>query len=420
MRQLIFAIALCVTALTSNALFGQFADSRWGTTATNGGGLQRGDATTLTWGFVADGTTISGSEGTSGSDLVSFLDTNIGAGGGGADLTNRPWFTLFQDAYDRWGEVSGLSFVYEANDGGARIDGFEPPLGQLGVYADMRIGGHSIDGQVGSNTLAYNYFPEHGDMVIDTDNSNFYGNNNNNYVGLRNVVAHEVGHGLGMPHFESSNFNGLMEPSINTSFDGPQIDDIYQAHRRYGDALEKNGGNDNFADATNLGQLIADAQALAVGADANTGSTAALVTPDQTDFASIDGTSDDDWFTFNLTEAQTVTMLLEMVGPTYQRGPQNGSQSAFNLAEQNNLDLALFDVNGNLIEDSLTGGFDDENIEVQLAAGSYFAVVTGNTDAAQFYQLSVSGVSAIPEPTSFALLGVALFGFCAARRRRQA
>lgn len=164
-----------VSALTTSALVlvlfatfnvsATFGQSRWGQTATNGSGLGLGDATTITWGFVSDGTAITpaySGESSDASDLIGFLDTNLGAGAGGSDLTNRPWFTVFDSIFERWGNVSGLSFSYEANDSGERIDNTVAPRGQLGVVADVRISGHSIDGQTGGNTLAYNYFPTTG------------------------------------------------------------------------------------------------------------------------------------------------------------------------------------------------------------------------------------------------------------------
>ena len=66
--------------------------NRWSTTASGPTGRQ-GDPITLTWSFVPDGTTIPG-EGPS--DLISFLDSNLGIGPGGSDLTQRPWFRLFK------------------------------------------------------------------------------------------------------------------------------------------------------------------------------------------------------------------------------------------------------------------------------------------------------------------------------------
>ena len=195
---------------------------RWFTTATDGFDANRGNPRTLTYGVVPDGTAIGGFNGepSAPSDLVSFLNTNIGP--------SSVWLPLIQDAYERWGEISGLTMVYEPNDDGAPL-AFNS--GVLGVRADMRIGGHFIDGQSGSNTLAYNFFPDNSDQVVDTSNTSFFGNSSNNYVRLRNVMTHEAGHGLGFSHFESNNSAGLMEPFINTSFDGPQHDDILAAQR---------------------------------------------------------------------------------------------------------------------------------------------------------------------------------------------
>ena len=242
------------SGLTTTARSFEVTD-RWSRTATDGNTGSLGDPITVTWGLVADGTTISGSEGSSGSDLISFLDTQIGGDPNESDLTLRPWFFIFDDAFSRLEEVSGVSYDYESNNSSQAINFTANPRGRLGVRPDVRIGGHSIDGQSGSNTLAYNYFPDHSDMVIDTDNTSFYSNSTNSYRAFRNVVMHEASHGLGISHMESNNAVFLMEPSISTSFDGPQLDDILALQRNYGDALEKNGGNGTFGTATILGSV---------------------------------------------------------------------------------------------------------------------------------------------------------------------
>ena len=41
-----------------------------------------------------------------------------------------------------------------------------------------------------------NFFPNNGDMVIDTGD-NFYNSTGSNSLRLRNVLAHEAGHGVG-------------------------------------------------------------------------------------------------------------------------------------------------------------------------------------------------------------------------------
>lgn len=394
-----------------------FGQSRWGQTATNGSGLGLGDATTITWGFVSDGTAITpaySSESTDASDLIGFLDTNIGAGAGGADLTNRPWYTVFDSIFERWGNVSGLSFSYEANDSGERIDNTVAPRGQLGVVADVRISGHSIDGQTGGNTLAYNYFPDHGDMVIDTDNVSFYSNSSSNYLGLRNVLAHEFGHGMGLPHVTANNSRQLMEGSINTTFDGPQIDDIHQAQRRYGDNWEENGGNDTFSVATDLG--IFDGTDMLIGADANMGASVVEVDPDQVDFISIDNDTDVDFLQITLDSIYDMSFALDMVGPTY----NHDGDSSYSLANQSDLDMVLLASDGTtVLADSNNAGIGvSEQIDMVLEAGTYYVQILGNTDATQFYQFGASGFSAVPEPGSMLALGT-LGALLVGRRRRR-
>ena len=74
--------------------------------------------------------------------------------GGGSDLTTRPWFAVFQAAFDNISELTGVSYVYESNDDGAAFAQFSLPSGSIGTRGDIRIGGHFIDGESGSNTLA--------------------------------------------------------------------------------------------------------------------------------------------------------------------------------------------------------------------------------------------------------------------------
>ncbi len=107
----ISAIALRILVLTQSATVAALVagislsspaqafevNNRWNTTAADGNTGPQGNPITLTWGLVADGTTISGSEGSSGSNLISFLDTQIGAGPGGSNLTLRPWYPIFND-----------------------------------------------------------------------------------------------------------------------------------------------------------------------------------------------------------------------------------------------------------------------------------------------------------------------------------
>lgn len=409
--------------ITPNVANGHLLDSRWSQTATNGSGLVQGQATTLTWGFVADGTSIlgAGGEPTSNSSLISFLDTNVGSGGGGSDYTNRPWFSNISSPYNRWGQLSGLTFNYVTYDDGVQINGSvnASTRGTLNVRPDIRIGGHSIDGQAGSNTLAYNYFPNAGDMVIDTDNVTFFSNSANSFLSTRNTVAHEVGHGLGIDHLESNTNRFLMEPFIDLNFDGPQHSDILAIQRGYGDVYEKGTGNDSRANATSLGNA---ATFTGIGLDGDNTTVAAS----NVDFVSIDGSTDTDFFSITLDQDGEFDVILESLGLTYNireqdtTSPFDAPYTSVDTSALNNLALALFDVDGvSLLAQSTSGAVGEtESILGQLlTAGTYFIRVTGSDDRAQFYSLATN-FAAIPEPGSAMLLCASSIGLLIRRRRR--
>ena len=80
------------------------------------------------------------------------------------------------------------------------------------MRGDIRISGHYIDGN--SNTLAYNYYPDTGDMVIDTGD-NYFNSTFSDSIRLFNVLQHEHGHGLALPHVCPMNETKLMEPTAD-------------------------------------------------------------------------------------------------------------------------------------------------------------------------------------------------------------
>ena len=351
-------------------------NARWGTTAITGSTGSLGTPVTVTWGIVADGTSISGSEGTTDSNLQSFLTTNIG----------RDWLSLFEQSFQRLSDVSGLTMVYADYDSGHAIDGSTAPSGQVDFVADMRIGGHYIDGESGSNTLAYCYYPDHGDMVIDTGNTGFYSNSTNNYRNLRNVVMHEAGHGLGLGHVESDDAKFLMEPTINTSYDGPQLDDILGLQRLYGDPLEKSGGNDSRRLATSLGTLVAG-QTTSIGQLGDS----SVVGGSETDFVSIDDDSDVDFFRFVLDEQLDVVLNLIPRGTSYNASEQGGTQSVLDTKSLSDLTLTLYNAGTTVLATANKYGVgQNESISTTLAAGTYYARVTGAADNVQLYGLDLT------------------------------
>ncbi len=373
---------------------------RWGRTASQSGPLQQGDPTTLTWGILPDGVSIpgGGTEPTENSRLIATLDARFGSGPGGADLTQRPWFNLFTDIFDRLESLTGNTYIYSPQDDAAS---FPNSPGVLNVRADMRIGGKSIDG--GSGTLAYNYYPEGGDMVIDMDDMSpggFYTNATSNYLGLRNVLSHEHGHGLGIAHQMPVAQLALMEPLVSLAFDGPQLDDLLALHRHYGDALEKNGGNDDIAHAVSLGS-VGNNITVSVGSDGDL--TTQRILPTRTDFVSIDGSSDTDVFSFTIAPGSLLNLTLRPLGFTYLSGAQGGPPPTnFDALLQNDLKLELLDSIGTVLQTVDVNGLGGSESIIDFpvsSGGTFFARITGAQDAVQLYELSITNEIVTVVPT---------------------
>lgn len=369
----------------------------WLSTA-SGNRSANGDPVTLTWSIVPDGTSIIDNNdfgNLGGSDLIASFDTEFGGdpnGNPNNDLQVRPWFQYIEQSFQRWGDLSGANYIYEPNDDGANA-GSSSPDGLLGVRGDLRIAGASIDGN--SSTLAFNYFPDHGDMVLDTDDTNgLFGNSANNFRGLRNVIMHEHGHGFGVLHVESSTDDLLMEPFINNSFDGPQLDDVRAIQFYFGDANEKsNGGQGNgtAGNATSLG-LIAGGNSASVGSDADVPTLA--IGPNDADFVSLANLADTDFYSFDVDHAATITATLTPLGGQFTQGSVGSTPTAFDASARSNLVLAIFDTNGTspLATVNATGQGGIETIaDLQLpGAGQYFARVTGLDDTIQLYELELA------------------------------
>ena len=365
----------------------QFADvNRWTSSGTNPGPLAQGDPMVLTYSFVPDGTQgagftcgLPGEVAGAPSDLIAFLDGSHGVGPGGTDLTMRPWFPIFQSAFDNWGILNGVQYIYEPNDDGAAMGG-GGAAGVVGTRGDLRIGGHFVDGQNGSNVLACNYFPNNGDMIIDTGNTNFYGPNPPENRGFRNVLEHEHGHGMGISHVCPVNQTKLMEPFISTAYLGAQDDDILAANRGYGDRDEFPAQNDTSMTATSLGAI------------ASGGS----VTRSR---VSIDNNSDQDFYSFVAPAGALASVTVTPIGSTYLDGPQNnnGSCSAganFNALIESNLGFELLGQSGaNVLAsaDSVPAGGAENIIDMPLneGGGTYFVRVFGAQAKTQMYDVTI-------------------------------
>jgi Ca2+-binding RTX toxin-like protein len=367
-------------------------DSRWTQTATNGGGLTQGDPTTLTWSLPANGVITDDYKNPNApNNLLTFMDNTFGAGVG-SDLTQRPWFHIFNDALGRLQSLGGLTYNFVTYDDGVAMQ-FNN-IGILGQRADVRIMGKNVDGSLGQNILAYNSYPNDGDMIIDTSNGDYFDNPNNDFRAFRNTLMHEFMHGLGIDHVESSDSDFLIEPFASDLSDGPQLDDILAIQRSYGDALEKLGGN-TFSTAIDLG-TIASLSSVSRGTHGDS----TVVDRTETDFVSIDDETDKDFYKFSVQAAGEVSITLSPRGTTYSVGPQNipgdpvVPQTSFNSKNQSDLTVTLLGEDGvTVLQTQNAGGLGvNEVIEdfMVISPGTYYIQVTGaTTDKIQLYGLDV-------------------------------
>ena len=356
-------------------------NDRWSFTATNGGGLQRGDPTTIRYSFVPDGTFVGNviGEGSGTSSMFSTMNS--------AFSNQTVWQGVIQSAFDRWGELTGVTYVYEPNDDGSPLGNAS---GAVGVRGDVRIAMKFLDGS--SNVLAVNFFPNNGDMVLDAGDINFYASPQQNYRRLFNVVAHEHGHGLGIEHVCPLNTTKLMEPTYTSAFNGPQLDDILAGQRLYGDANEP---NDNLVTATDLGTL----------SDGLTNVTT----------QSIDGTSDSDYFRFGVASPKLVTISVVPTGSSYLEGPQVGNCSSgttYNPTTNRNLAVYLFSGTGtSLISFSFSApaGQSEVLTAIPLDGDYVVRVIATGADAIQPYRLELNVVDNGPVAAATSI-GVACGG----------
>ncbi|MGP1273682.1 MAG: matrixin family metalloprotease [Phycisphaerales bacterium] len=365
-------------------VFGDFSrfqlTSRWQGTALNPGGASQGDPTILTYSFPADGVTVPNGvgEGTGPNNLNAFLD---GIYGGNRAL----WRGYYDEIFARWAELSGNTYILEPNDDNVTLFN---SAGVAGVRGDLRMAGKTIDGN--SGILAYNFFPQNGDMVIDTAD-NFYATTSNNSLRLRNILAHEHGHGMGLLHVCPLG-SILMNPFINLAFDGPQYDDVLGAQRQYGDALEP---NDTLAQATDLGTLT--------GGDTVNFGGAGGVGPSTTDWISIDDNGDTDLFRLQISGTVSINATATPIGFTYQDGPQTQSCNSgptVNPQNYGDLQIDILNSGGGVIasvNDNGLGGA--ESIVANASSGTFFVRVrnTGQNQI-QAYRLDISieGPAIIP------------------------
>jgi hypothetical protein len=233
---------------------------------------------------------------------------------------------------------------------------------------------------IGGSGVAYNYFPNGGDMVLGSDYINFWINSFSDNLLLRNVVMHEHGHGLGYQHVGPSDRTKLMEPVTHTDSEGPQEDDIRGGQRQYGDRWE---ANDSVNTASQLGALPE--------------MPGILMLTEQ----SIEGAGLDDIYAFDMTGfLDAVDVTLTPVGSSYMQGPSGGAATMVDALSIHDLAFDLIGLNQPevLVSVNASGTGQSESIETfgfQQGSGTYYMRVysMSPTDDVQRYELSFSATS---------------------------
>jgi hypothetical protein len=178
-----------------------------------------------------------------------------------------------------------------------------------------------------------------------------------------------------MLHVCPANQTKLMEPFVSTGYDGPQLDDVLNGHRHYGDPTEP---NDDLPVAIDMGPINA------------------------TDFyaltnVSIDDNSDIDIFRLDLTERAALTFLVGPDAAQYRTGPQTQSCSGGTLVDYRSIQDLKIDIysSDNLIiplasaNSEGAGGVDTLIVDLE-DAGLYYVIVSAasNVNNVQRYQVT--------------------------------
>ncbi|RYG72738.1 tandem-95 repeat protein [bacterium] len=334
------------------------AAARWTGTATNPS-IARNQPFTLTWNIMPDGAPM----GNDKSGLIAWGIKNFGS--------EEKMRAAYRAMFARWSELTSITYVevdYDDEQPGE-------PGGELGVRADIRIGGRDLSSTPG--VLAVNAFPNGGEMTMGTNwtyNADFMSDN-----GFFNVTGHEHGHGIGLAHGCPQNGTKLMEPALNGGFRGPQLDDWLGAQFNYGDQYEKGTRNNSPASGTNLGTMALNSETILKEVSLNLGDIDVYkITPD--------------------TDQRSVTAVLKPFGATYLDGEQGEDGCAegtpFLVASQRDLNLEIVNGAGTILASSAAtpaGGTETITSFDLTGSGPYYARVISpdRTDKIQPYTLSL-------------------------------
>lgn len=366
-----------------------------------------GNRANLTYSFPNDGVTWGDTDsgfGTAPNELGARLTTLFGA----SDLDEGREY--FRQSLAAWRKLGGLTYTEVADDS---IPMSEDPT-RSSARGDFRIGGIPL-GQNG--ILAYNGFPSiagigqigGGDMCFNTSyftGTNHFSSTGNDYRYLRNTAIHEHGHGLGYIHSVPCTLTKIMEPQISTTILGLTTDEKRGIVFNYGDRYS---GNHSFLTSADLGNLTSPVLRSDIQRDLG-------VNPVGTA-----NNSDEDFFRFTLSSAQTVTINVDPTGGSYTNDRQSSGCSGvsgtpaptINADQAGNLSVYLLNAGETVVASAVAGAAGvTETIVQALAAGAYTIRIVndGNANGAetdpnrlvQLYDLEVRIGSAKAPPWAIA------------------
>jgi hypothetical protein len=363
------------------------SEGRWSKTATDGFAFSaQGDSSIITWSIVPDNTTLPGlmNQSAVGSNFRSWMASLYG-GSISEAAADQPWFDVFEGAFEEMAATCGLTLVYEPIDDGIEVNSSNP--GELGIRGDIRIAARGLDGNSGNLAIAFP--PDHGDMIFDSSDGIFQITSGSS-IRLFNTITHELGHSLGLAHVCPINRTKLLEPSLTTSFRGPQFDEFQSLQRLYGDRFELHGDFRNN-DTVRAAKPIE------------------LIEGSRIEFLrlSIDDDRDQDFYRFEGLIGQRLNVEVVPGEGAYLEGGETDAGCSegtrFESGKVHDLSLQIFAEDGEtILFDAASGGLgDSEKIEqFRLPATGYFYLrVSGDqANAAQIYELEMELMARVPAP----------------------
>ncbi len=200
-----------------------------------------GTGATVTWSIIGGGVSLNTAfyYARPQLDQPQVLQTYTGNSVALGSFLSFDYMGQIEAAFNAWSSVANITFQYVL-DSGSPFNSSDSPAGS---EPNIRIGAFPMGASSAhSSTLAIGYEPPQNGLTAAGDihlNSNklfeigFAGSGSD----LFQVVAHEIGHAIGLGHVSSLVTTALMNPAYREDFSGPQPDDIAGARYIYGAPL---------------------------------------------------------------------------------------------------------------------------------------------------------------------------------------